>query len=150
MLTFAIDNEQSFKNLDSWKNEFLQYSRTTDANFPFLVVATKVINCIKKKKNLFCSLKNLIGFQVDVEERAVSEDEANTWCSEYLNSPYVETSSKTDMNIETAFSLAVELWISMERPSELKLSQNNLVKLSRPITGSAACPTAEIVSPKCC
>lgn len=54
------------------------------------------------------------------------------------------------MNIETAFALAVELWISMERPSELKLSHNNLVKLSRPINGSAACPTAEIVSSKCC
>jgi len=54
------------------------------------------------------------------------------------------------MNIETAFVLAVELWVSMERPSELKLSHNNLVKLSRPINGSAACPTAEIVSPKCC
>lgn len=90
------------------------------------------------------------GFQVDLEKRAVPKDEADKWCSEYLNSPYVETSSKTDMNIETAFSLAVELWISMERPSELKLSHNNLVKLSRPITGSAACPTAEIVSPKCC
>lgn len=54
------------------------------------------------------------------------------------------------MNIETAFTLAVEIWSSMERPSELKLSHSNLVKLSRPISGSSACPTAEIVSSKCC
>lgn len=54
------------------------------------------------------------------------------------------------MNIDTAFVLAVELWISTERPFELKLSHNNLVKLSRPINGNAACPTAEVVSSKCC
>lgn len=54
------------------------------------------------------------------------------------------------MNIETAFTLAVELWASAERPSELKISHTNLVKLSRPVSGSAACPTAETVSSKCC
>lgn len=90
-------------------------------------------------------------FQVDLKEkREVTEHEANKWCSEYLSAPYVETSSKTDMNIETAFALAVELWTSAERPSELKVSHNNVVKLSRPINGNAACPTAEIVSSKCC
>lgn len=54
------------------------------------------------------------------------------------------------MNIDTAFAIAVELWASIERPSEIKISHNNLVKLSRPINGNAACPTAEIVSSKCC
>lgn len=54
------------------------------------------------------------------------------------------------MNIETAFTLAVELWASLEKPSELKISHQNLVKLSRPMNGSAACPTAEIVASKCC
>lgn len=54
------------------------------------------------------------------------------------------------MNIETAFTLAVEVWASIERTPELKLSHTNLVKLSRPINGNAACPTAEIVSSKCC
>ncbi|VVC46084.1 Small GTP-binding protein domain,P-loop containing nucleoside triphosphate hydrolase,Small GTPase [Cinara cedri] len=128
LLTFAVDDIQSFKNVDSWKREFLKYSRTTDINFPFLVVATKV----------------------DLEKRIVPKDEADKWCSEYLSIPYVETSSKTDMNIETAFALAVELWASTERPSELKISHHNLVKLSRPINGNAACPTAETVSSKCC
>ncbi|XP_025194620.1 ras-related protein Rab-9B-like [Melanaphis sacchari] len=128
LLTFAVDDIQSFKTVDSWKKEFLQYSRTTDVNFPFIVVATKV----------------------DLQDRVISKDEADKWCSEYLSAPYVETSSKTDMNIETAFTLAVEVWASTERPSELKISHTNLVKLSRPINGSAACPTAEIVSPKCC
>lgn len=54
------------------------------------------------------------------------------------------------MNIETAFTMAVEVWASMERPSDFKISHHNLVKLSRPINGSASCPTAETVSPKCC
>lgn len=43
LLTFAVDDIQSFKNVDSWKKEFIKYSHTTDVNFPFLVVATKVI-----------------------------------------------------------------------------------------------------------
>lgn len=87
---------------------------------------------------------------MDLEKRVVSKIEVDKWCSEHFDAPYVETSSKTDMNIETAFALSVELWSSVERPSELKISHNNLVKLSRPINGNAACPTAEVVSSKCC
>lgn len=52
LLTFAVDDIQSFRNVDSWKNEFIKYSRTTDINFPFIVVATKVIS-LKKKKILY-------------------------------------------------------------------------------------------------
>jgi len=48
LLTFALNDVQSFQNIDCWKKEFLQYSRTTDVNFPFLVVATKVFEKIKK------------------------------------------------------------------------------------------------------
>ncbi|XP_050535935.1 ras-related protein Rab-9A-like [Daktulosphaira vitifoliae] len=128
LLTYAVNDIKSFSSIDSWKKEFLQYSRTTDENFPFLVVATKV----------------------DVNHRAISEEEASQWCSNFLNTPYVETSSKTDKNIETAFAMAVELWASLERPSETKICHSTLVKLSRPINGSAACPTAEVVTSKCC
>ncbi|XP_050428538.1 ras-related protein Rab-9A-like [Adelges cooleyi] len=128
LLTFAVDDLQSFKSVEFWKKEFLKFSRTTDVNFPFLVVATKV----------------------DVKQRAISEDESKKWCSDFLNAPYVETSSKSDMNIETAFAFAVELWASIERPSDTKICHSNLVKLSRPISGSAACPTAEVVKSKCC
>jgi len=56
LLTFAVNDIQSFKNVDSWKKEFLQYSKTTDVNFPFVVVATKVI---KKKKLKMFALKNV-------------------------------------------------------------------------------------------
>lgn len=55
LLTFAVDDIQSFKNVDSWKKEFIKYSRTTDVNFPFLVVATKVIFILhieKKRLNI--------------------------------------------------------------------------------------------------
>jgi len=50
LLTFAVDDVQSFKTIESWKKEFLQYSRTTDVNFPFVVVATKVN---EKQKKIF-------------------------------------------------------------------------------------------------
>lgn len=63
LLTFAVDDIQSFRNVDSWKKEFIKYSRTTDVNFPFLVVATKVIFIfnIEKKIDKFNKLINFVG-----------------------------------------------------------------------------------------
>lgn len=43
MLTYAIDDKHSFKNLQMWKNEFLYYADVKEnAQFPFIVVGNKV------------------------------------------------------------------------------------------------------------
>lgn len=41
LLTFAVDDVPSFKNLDLWRKEFVYYA-DVKADFPFLVVGNKV------------------------------------------------------------------------------------------------------------
>lgn len=44
MLTYAVDDKISFKNLKMWQNEFLYYADVKEnAHFPFIVVGNKVI-----------------------------------------------------------------------------------------------------------
>lgn len=43
MLTYAIDDRVSFKNLQMWQNEFVYYADIKEnAHFPFIVVGNKV------------------------------------------------------------------------------------------------------------
>ena len=41
ILTYAVDDPPSFKNLDTWRKEFVYYA-DVKADFPFLVVGNKV------------------------------------------------------------------------------------------------------------
>lgn len=41
LLTFSIDDPPSFKNLETWRKEFVYYA-DVKADFPFLVVGNKV------------------------------------------------------------------------------------------------------------
>lgn len=43
MLTYAIDDRESFESLMNWKDEFLKYAGINSDNFPFIVVGNKVI-----------------------------------------------------------------------------------------------------------
>lgn len=43
LLTYAVDDRTSFKNLTLWRSEFLKYADVQeDSNFPFIVVGNKV------------------------------------------------------------------------------------------------------------
>lgn len=43
MLTYAVDDKVSFKNLKMWQNEFLYYADVKEnTHFPFIVVGNKV------------------------------------------------------------------------------------------------------------
>lgn len=61
ILVFSVDNKESFKELDFWRNEFF-YHGDIDVkdNFPFLVLANKT--------------------DLPDECRVVSEEEAKEWC----------------------------------------------------------------------
>lgn len=41
LLTYAVDDPPSFKNLETWRKEFVYYA-DVKADFPFLVVGNKV------------------------------------------------------------------------------------------------------------
>lgn len=43
MLTYAVDDKMSFKNLKMWQSEFMYYADVKEnAHFPFIVVGNKV------------------------------------------------------------------------------------------------------------
>ncbi|XP_064184328.1 ras-related protein Rab-9B isoform X1 [Anguilla rostrata] len=87
LLTFAVDDLQSFHNLGCWKKEFMYYSDVRDPErFPFVVLGNKVDKA---------------------SEREVGEEEARAWCQENGGCPYFETSAKDDTNVGAAFEAAV-------------------------------------------
>jgi small GTP-binding protein len=86
LLTFGLDDLQSFRNLAMWKKEFLYYADVQDPeHFPFVVLGNKC----------------------DVAERLVSEEEARNWCRANGLVPFFKTSAKDAINVDAAFVEAV-------------------------------------------
>jgi len=82
VLVYDVTNANSFKSLDSWRDEFLiQASPRDPENFPFVVLGNKI----------------------DLENRAVSTKRAQTWCQSKNEIPYFEVSAKEAINVEQAF-----------------------------------------------
>ncbi|KAH8312816.1 hypothetical protein KR044_013054, partial [Drosophila immigrans] len=88
VLVYDVTAPNSFKNLDSWRDEFLiQASPRDPEHFPFVVLGNKV----------------------DLDNRQVSTREAELWC-ESFSVPYFECSAKDGSNVERAFeSLAAKV-----------------------------------------
>ncbi len=87
LLTFAVDDMQSFQNLAMWKKEFLYYADVKEPeSFPFIVLGNKV----------------------DIADRKVMPEEANKWCADNGNMPYYETSAKEAVNVDVAFEAAIQ------------------------------------------
>ena len=87
LLTFAIDDAQSFQNIAMWKKEFLYYADVKDPDsFPFVVLGNK---------------SDLIG------ERKVSVEEVRAWCTQNGKLPFYETSAKDALNVDLAFEAAI-------------------------------------------
>lgn len=99
LLTYAVDDQNTFNNLSSWKTEFLFYAGIQEgSSFPFVVVGNKV--------------------DVGESNKQVSREEAETWCKENGNLPLVETSAKTAINVQEAFEAAVASWVKLEAKIE--------------------------------
>ena len=93
LLTFGVDDERSLTNLSMWKKEFLHYADVQDVDhFPFVVLGNKV----------------------DIPERNVLTDEAQSWCHTN-NMPLYETSAKDSTNVDNAFHAAVKRVIELDR-----------------------------------
>ncbi|XP_052866166.1 ras-related protein Rab-9B [Anopheles cruzii] len=102
LLTYAIDDRQSFKTLASWRDEFLRYYDVNPERFPFIVVGTK--------SDLAAT-----------GHRQVTAEEVTHWCQEHHVAAFIETSAKTSDNVATAFALAVQQWKKLERCTEREL-----------------------------
>lgn len=94
LLVYAVDDVESFKNLAMWRKEFLYYADVREKdNFPFI----------------------LLGNKIDVNERAVSQEEADHFCREIGGIPYYETSAKDSTNVDVAFNAAVKRLNELEQ-----------------------------------
>ncbi|XP_066594921.1 ras-related protein Rab-9A-like [Prorops nasuta] len=95
LLTYAVDNKESFKNLSHWRSEFLYYADVQESPmFPFIVVGNKV--------------------DVPEFQKEVSTEEAKAWCIENGDLLLVETSAKDATNVEEAFGAAIATWAKLE------------------------------------
>ena len=94
LLVYAVDDVKSFKNLAMWRKEFLYYADVREKdNFPFI----------------------LLGNKIDVNERAVSQEEVHHFCKEIGGIPYYETSAKDSTNVDVAFNAAVKRLNELEQ-----------------------------------
>ncbi|XP_060065263.1 ras-related protein Rab-9A-like [Ylistrum balloti] len=112
LLTFAVDDVQSYRNLSMWRKEFLYYADIQDGNsFPFVIIGNKV----------------------DVENRLVGSEEAREWCQANGRMPYFETSAKDSTNVNEAFRAAVKRLKDLEDVIEnnTKPSHGPTVDLAR-------------------
>ncbi|XP_056643708.1 ras-related protein Rab-9A [Diorhabda carinulata] len=113
LLTYAIDDKCSYRNLQMWKNEFLYYADIKEnVQFPFIVVGNKS--------------------DVSAEEREVSQLELETWCNENSITSFIETSAKTANNVQEAFKMAVQHWLKLEsRADKIDAVVNDTVDLRK-------------------
>ena len=85
VLVYDVTNEKSFRQLDSWREEFLIQAMPRDPeNFPFIVLGNK----IDKPQG----------------ERRVGRAKAEQWCQEKSKPlPHFETSASANTNVQQAF-----------------------------------------------
>ncbi|GAB1864712.1 Ras-related protein Rab-9A [Camponotus japonicus] len=125
LLTYAVDDRTSFRNLALWRSEFLKYADVQeDSSFPFIVVGNKM--------------------DVAESEKQVSTEEAQAWCLENGNPPLVETSAKDATNVEAAFGAAVDVWARLEARLERPLIEDtvDLSKQQSPHRSSCCMPVS--------
>ncbi|KAK6473587.1 ras-related protein Rab-9B [Huso huso] len=119
LLTFSVDDHQSFENLGCWKKEFIFYSDVKEPErFPFVILGNKV----------------------DKSERQVTTEEAQIWCQENGSYPYFETSAKDDTNVEVAFEEAVRQVLAVEEQLEHSILGNTIdLHGNRKASSSSCC-----------
>lgn len=110
---FDVTAPNTFKSLDSWRDEFLiQASPREPENFPFV----------------------LLGNKADLEPRAISSKRAQQWCQTKNNMPFFETSAKDGLNVEQAFLAIAKNALAQQNstvdlynefPDQIKLSNSN-------------------------
>lgn len=118
LLTFSVDDSQSFLNLSHWRKEFAYYADVKEPeNFPFVVLGNKV----------------------DVTERQVATEEAQRWCCENGGHPYFETSAKDATNVAEAFEEVVRRVLASEDRHEHLLPSDTVDLRRKPRSGTRCC-----------
>ncbi|KAI1885406.1 hypothetical protein AGOR_G00219830 [Albula goreensis] len=118
LLTFSLDDSQSFLNLANWKKEFIYYADVKEPDsFPFVVLGNKV----------------------DVGERQVTSEEARQWCRDNGAHPYYETSAKDATNVAAAFEEAVRRVLATEDRADHLIPTDTVNLHRKPRSGTTCC-----------
>jgi len=94
ILTYAVDDAQSFHNMGMWKNEFLYYADIPSDNFSFVVLGNKV--------------------DVDANEKEVNRADVENWCRDNGGYPHIEASAKDATNVKQCFVTAVRKTVTSQ------------------------------------
>ncbi|EGG16622.1 hypothetical protein DFA_07600 [Cavenderia fasciculata] len=100
VLTYDVNDQTSFENLDRWKNDFIHQaapSSPSSSPIPYQLV--------------------VIGNKIDMEnQRCVSQKRAQAWCTENSVISYFETSAKDHQLVEQTFeSIARQIVLAIEK-----------------------------------
>nr|XP_009862377.1 ras-related protein rab7-like [Ciona intestinalis]XP_026691338.1 ras-related protein rab7-like [Ciona intestinalis] len=122
VLVYDVTMPNTFKTLDSWRDEFLiQASPRDPENFPFVVIGNKI----------------------DLENRVVSYKRAQGWCHSKNDIPYFECSAKDNINVEQAFQTVAKQALMQESDAELFNEFPDRIDLknneSKPKSGDCSC-----------
>lgn len=117
LLTYAIDDPQSFQNIAMWKKEFLYYADVKEPeNFPFVVLGNK---------------SDLVA------DRKVILDEATMWCEQNGKLPHFETSAKDAVNVDLAFVAAIRRVSALNQVASNMKRHDYPVDLNKGTTGKS-------------
>jgi len=109
VLVYDTTASNTFKNLDSWRDEFLIQASPRDMeHFPFVVLGNKI----------------------DLENRAVSTKRAQQWCQSKNDIPYFETSAKEGINVDLAFQTIAKNALAQESDENLYNEFPDPIKLN--------------------
>ncbi|CAK9294976.1 unnamed protein product [Gordionus sp. m RMFG-2023] len=111
VLVFDTTAPNTFKSLESWRDEFLIQASPQDAhNFPFVVVGNKI----------------------DLDSRAIATKRAQTWCASKNSIPYFETSAKESTNVDSAFLTVAQAALDREIRSTADVFDYGLSRVTNP------------------
>ena len=112
ILVFDLTTQESFKNVETWRNEFLNTLNPPDAStYPFILLGNK------------SDMKN------DIK---VNNEEIEAYCKEHNNMPYFATSAKDDINLEEAFTKVADMaFIRNTQNEQTFIPDTKFLKISK-------------------
>lgn len=117
VLVYDTTAPNTFKSLESWRDEFLiQASPRDPDNFPFVVIGNKI----------------------DLENRAVTTKRAQAWCQAKNDLPHFECSAKEATKVDEAFVTIARAALQQEADTELYKEVPERIDLRRNDAGRSS------------
>ena len=122
VLVFDLTIEDSFKNIDTWRSEFLQMLNPPDGDkFPFILIGNKS----DREKDI-----------------TITKEQIDDYCKGHHNMVYFATSAMDGTNLEEAFNKVAE--VALER------NQRNNMDIVLPEAKYLKIDKKEEIKKKCC